>query len=198
MTTYGQALHQDGNGVTTSAQYGDRGDGTSTWFLPAKVYNGGDVAQGSTTDVAVTNPASSASVIAALKGLLSLLPVATSSSGVSAIANGSGNVAAATAAATLVAGGAGKTTYVTKVHITGGGAIAASIVTLTITGLVGGTRTYNVPVPAGATAALSPVTLDFGDAGFPASAANTSITVSLASLGAGNTNASVNVYGFVK
>lgn len=37
------------------------------------VANGADVAQGTTTDAAVTNPASSATVIAALKGLLALV-----------------------------------------------------------------------------------------------------------------------------
>src|SRR5262249_31577165 len=53
---------------------------------------------------------------------------------VTAVANSSGNVAAATATATLPAA-AGKTTWIEGFDVTAAGATAASIVQMTITGL---------------------------------------------------------------
>jgi len=72
-------LNTDQGNVKTSAVYADRGDGTSTWYLPSRIFNGGDVAQGATSDAAVTNPASSGSVVALLKGLLTRLSVGAAS-----------------------------------------------------------------------------------------------------------------------
>lgn len=66
-------VNTDQSGKATTAYYADRGDGTSAWYAIKRVFNGGDVAQGATTDAAVTNPASSASVVALLKGLLTHL-----------------------------------------------------------------------------------------------------------------------------
>lgn len=66
---------------------------------------------------------------------------------------------------------------------------------MTVTGLAGGTRTYVVAVPAGASAPGQPLVVNFPK-GIPASAPNTAIVVSCPSLGAGNTNASVNAHGF--
>lgn len=77
MTTYPQLLNEDGNGRKTSAKYGDRGDGTDDWHLFVRVAagivvdDGGDETIGAKGDAAVTNPASSASVVAILKGILS-------------------------------------------------------------------------------------------------------------------------------
>src|SRR5690242_2620775 len=68
----------------------------------------------------------------------------------------SGNVAAATATATLAAA-AGLTTYITGFMITGSGATAALVITGTITGLVTGTIHFTVAVPAGVTAGLTPL-----------------------------------------
>lgn len=73
MPAQSAALNTDVNAIKTSSYYEDRGDGTSGWVIYDKVADGGDVAQGATDDSAVTNPASDASVIAALKGVLSLL-----------------------------------------------------------------------------------------------------------------------------
>ena len=106
----------------------------------------------------------------------------------------SGNVAAATATATLAAV-AGKTTYITGFSITGAGATAASVVNPTITGLLGGTQTYTLAVTAGATLANTPLNVFF-DPAIPASAVNTAIVVSCPSLGAGNTNNTVNAWGY--
>lgn len=71
------------DGVQRYVRYVDNGDGT--WSLKVSstgggggggavtVANGADVAQGTTTDAAVTNPASAATEISILKGVLTLL-----------------------------------------------------------------------------------------------------------------------------
>jgi hypothetical protein len=71
------ALNTDTGGKLTSHYFGNRGDGTSNWFGVGRIFNGGDVAQGATSDAAVTNPASSGSLIALAKGLLTILAVFT-------------------------------------------------------------------------------------------------------------------------
>jgi hypothetical protein len=107
----------------------------------------------------------------------------------------SGNVAAATATATLPAI-ATKTNYLTQVDINGGGATAASIINCTITGLVGGTATYPFAVLTGAAVGNS-LSIKL-PAPLPASAINVAIVASCPSFGAGNTNAAVNAYGFAQ
>ena len=106
----------------------------------------------------------------------------------------SGNVANATAAATIPAV-AGRLTYLTGLEVTGAGATAGSVVLLTVTGIQGGTATYAIAVPTGATVGLTPLTISFAPP-VPASAVNTAIVVSLPALGAGNTNACVVARGF--
>ena len=106
----------------------------------------------------------------------------------------SGNVANATATATIPAAAA-KLGYITGFEVTGGGATAGSVVSLTITGLLGGTATYSVAVPTGAILGLTPLIVEFLQP-LPASAVNTAIVVSLPALGAGNTNAAVVAHGF--
>lgn len=73
MSIQSAALHTDTNGVDTSAEFGDPGDGTNEWYLWVRIANGGDAALGLKADAAVTNPASSASAIALLKGLLTTI-----------------------------------------------------------------------------------------------------------------------------
>lgn len=200
MTTFSTAVNQDVNGIRTTSEYGDRGDGVSTWFQFVRLADEIAVsaaALGGVTDAAVTAPSASASIPAALKGLLSLVPISTSSQAVSAIGNGSGLAANSAATATLVAGGAGKRTWVSKIVVTGGGATAAGLVSLAVSGLTGGTRTYTLGVPAGVTVGVTPFVLDFGD-GFPASADNTAIVATLDAFGAGNTAARVNMFGYVR
>lgn len=107
----------------------------------------------------------------------------------------SGNVAAAAAAATMPAVAA-KTNYLSGFEVTGGGATAASIILVTVTGLLGGTRVYSIAVPAGVTLGVMPLVCAFFPA-LPASAVNIAITVSAASFGAGNTNAVTNLEGYV-
>jgi hypothetical protein len=73
MPTQSTSLNDDTNARVTSAYYADRGDGVSGWHHYNRVADGADVAQGDKDDAAVTNPASSASVVALLKGLLTKL-----------------------------------------------------------------------------------------------------------------------------
>ena len=114
--------------------------------------------------------------------------------------------AAQSNAASLAATSA-KTNYITGFDLSGGGAPAASVIEVTVTGLASGAGTtlkYEVAIAAGVTAPA------FGTAAtnavysirfpqpLPASATNTAITVTCPSFGAGNTNASVCVYGYQK
>jgi hypothetical protein len=116
--------------------------------------------------------------------------------GGTAVAASSGNVANASAAATLAAVAA-KTNFITGLEITFSGATAASVVLATVTGLLGGTQTFVVAVPAGAAVGGVPLAIRFSPP-HPASAANVAITATLPALGAGNTNACVNVRGIQK
>ena len=107
---------------------------------------------------------------------------------------GSGNVANASAAATLT-GAATTTVYLAGFEVTGAGATAASVVTVTVAGLLGGTRSYTYTFPAGATVACQPLIVTF-DPPLPASAVNTAIVVTCPAGGAGNTNNTVVAHGF--
>lgn len=104
--------------------------------------------------------------------------------------------AAAANNVTLAAGGAGVTTYVTGFEITGDGATAGSIIAVTLTGMIGGTKTYFITVPAGAGVAITPLIVTFPPPGLPASGANTAITLNVPSFGAGNTNAAASIEGY--
>lgn len=106
----------------------------------------------------------------------------------------SGNVANASAVATL-AGAAGQTTYCTGFEITSGGATAAALVVATLAGVLGGTQSFIVGAVAGAALQNTPLTVEF-NMPIPASAVNTAITLTLPALGAGNTNAAVTIHGF--
>jgi len=76
MTAFNSAnLHTDAENIRTSASYGDPGDGTNNWFNHNRVLNGGDVAQGATTNAAVTDPTLAGTIVGLLKGLLTFLRV---------------------------------------------------------------------------------------------------------------------------
>lgn len=108
----------------------------------------------------------------------------------------SGNVANASAAATLTSG-ANNFTFISGFEATYGGATAAVCVSLTITGTLGGTMTYPVCAPAGVAVYGEPLTVQFNPP-LKASAVNTSIVVTLPALGAGNTHAAVVAHGFME
>lgn len=110
-----------------------------------------------------------------------------------ALIAGSGNVANAAAAATLT-GTATTTVYIAGFEMTASGATAGLPVLLTITGLLGGTRTYIFTFPTGVLVGEQLV-VKF-DPPLPASAINTAIVVSCPAGGAGNTNAAMVAHGF--
>lgn len=114
--------------------------------------------------------------------------------GATPITAASGDVAAATAAATL-ASVAGKTTYITGFSFTSTGSTAAATVDITVTNTITGTLTFVYVSVAGATTANAQLLVTFPYP-IPASAANTTIVVSAPSLGAGNLHAAMNAYGF--
>lgn len=104
----------------------------------------------------------------------------------------SGDVAAATATATLT-GVAGKTTYLHGFDITGTGATAGVGVACTVTGILGGTITFDFAVIAGVT--LNNAASFRFPFHLPSSAVNTNLVVSCPSFGAGNLHAAVTAYG---
>lgn len=125
------------------------------------------------------------------------LPVASSNlpAGATAVSASSGNVAAASATATLGAV-AGKTTYISAFTITGAGATAGSVVTCTIGTLVGGSIwSIDVAIPTGPTVGVTPITMALHNP-IPANGQNVSISVVCPSFGAGNTNAAVTAFGY--
>jgi len=63
-------LNTDTNAKLTSSEFGNRGDGTDRWYQWKRIANGGDTTQGAIADAAITDPATSGSVVALLKGLL--------------------------------------------------------------------------------------------------------------------------------
>lgn len=121
---------------------------------------------------------------------------ANAATGVSAtpITAASGNVAAGVATATLAAV-AGKTTYICGFSITSTGSTGAAVVSPTVTNTITGTLIFTYASVAGVTLANQSLIVPFNPC-VPANAANTTIPVSLPSLGAGNTNTTVNAWGF--
>jgi hypothetical protein len=111
-----------------------------------------------------------------------------------AIANSSGNVAAGTATATLPLI-TGKTSYLCGWSITSTGSTATAIVSPTVTNVQGGTQTYTYVTVAGVAAANAQLNITYTPC-LPANAAANAPTVTLPSLGAGNTNATVNAWGY--
>lgn len=79
--------------------------------------------------------------------------------------------------------------------VTGLGATAGSVIAVTVTGLLGGTRTFYYTVPAGVAVAAPLLQVEF-DRPIPAATRNLAISVSAPSFGAGNTAAEVTLHGF--
>ena len=115
--------------------------------------------------------------------------------GATVVISSSGNVAAAAATATLAVPADGKKNYVTGLMITAAGATAGLPVVATITNLIGGTMSFIYSAPAGATIGATPYIAIF-PIPVPAAAVSTSIVLTLPSLGLGNTNAAVTLFGF--
>lgn len=115
-------------------------------------------------------------------------------SGATPITAASGNVAAATATATLAAT-SGKTTYICGFTATAGGATAVATVDLTVANVVTGTMTFSYSAAATANSPSPPLVVPLNPC-IPANAVNTTIVVTLPSLGAGNAHAAVNAWGY--
>jgi len=105
----------------------------------------------------------------------------------------SGDVAAATAAATLPAV-AGKTTYITGFTFTSTGSTSGTPVDITVTDGTW-TMTFVYASIAGATLMNTPLIVNFPYP-IPATAANTTIVASSPTLGSGNLHACMNATGF--
>lgn len=105
----------------------------------------------------------------------------------------SGNAANAIATATVAAQG-GKRFYLTTVNITASGATSGLAVAPTITGLVGGTRTFAFVFPAGVLVQSQPLSFSF----YPPvpSTINTAVVGTLPASGSGGTNAAINLEGY--
>lgn len=114
--------------------------------------------------------------------------------GAVAVTAASGNVANASAVATIPAV-AGKTAYLTGYEITGAGATAGLPVIATVVGLITGTVSHIVVAAAGALVANVPVIVEYGVA-VPASAVNIDIVVTVPAFGAGNTHSTVVSHGY--
>lgn len=93
-----------------------------------------------------------------------------------------------------LAAAAGFRTHLAGLYVSGGGATAASIIQITVTGLASAVS-FNLAIPAGAAVGVNPLWLEF-DPPLPASADNTAIVVNVPTFGAGNTAASATAWGF--
>lgn len=110
------------------------------------------------------------------------------------LAAGSGNVANASAAATLT-GTATTTVYIAGFEVTGAGATAGAVVSVTVAGLLGGSRIFTYTFATGVAVGNAPLVVAFNPP-LPASAVNTAISVTCPAGGAGNTNNTVVAHGF--
>lgn len=109
----------------------------------------------------------------------------------------SGDVAAATATATLAAPASGSW-EVTQLEITGANATASTNVVCTITGLMGGTMTIDVPVAIIelTTAPVTPTIVMPFNGGLSA-LPGTAVVFSCPSFGSGNLHAAINIHAIL-
>lgn len=107
---------------------------------------------------------------------------------------GSGNIANNTAAATLTGTSTTKV-YISGFEVTGSGATAGLPVTVTVAGLLGGTRSYTYTFAVGVLVGNAPLIVTY-DPPLPASAVNTAIVVTCPASGSGGTNNTVVAHGF--
>lgn len=110
------------------------------------------------------------------------------------ISASSGTAANANAVATLAAQ-ATRTNYLCGFVLSSTGSTGAAVVAPTVTGLIGGTMTFAYATVAGVTLSNQSLVVTF-TACIPATAINTAIVVTLPALGAGNTNATANAWGY--
>lgn len=116
--------------------------------------------------------------------------------GATPVFGSSGNVAAANAVATLI-GAPGKQTYLTGFVVSSTGATAAAIVLLTIAGVFNGSTISLVYATVAGATTPNPIWVVTFPKPLPTQTLNTNIVVTLPSLGAGNTNATVVAFGYL-
>lgn len=107
---------------------------------------------------------------------------------------GSANVANAAAVATLTPS-ATTTAYIGGFEVTGAGATAGLPVTVTVAGLLGGTKSYTYTFAVGALVANQPLIVPFFPP-LPAAAINTPIVVTCPASGIGGTNNTAVAHGY--
>ena len=115
--------------------------------------------------------------------------------GAVAFSASSNSVANATAQAVTPAS-VGKVTYVSGFQVTASGATAGLAVTVNLAGTIGGSNYYTFVFPAGVLVAAQPLLVTF-PIPVAASAANTAMSINLPPGGAGNTNATVSIQGYL-
>lgn len=145
------------------------------------------------------SPGSASSTVISLQGVVSMTPVQTSLTGAIAITfetATSGLVSNASAVATLAASG-GKTTYITGFQCTPGMATAAAAVSIVVSGLITGSNTLTAFATNATTfvPAPTPVIVQYPTP-IPASAANTTIVVTMGAVGTGGATAVCNAQGY--
>lgn len=114
--------------------------------------------------------------------------------GATPLTGASGNVANASAVATL-SSESGKTAYISGFSVVGAGATVGLPVLVTVTGLLGGTLTYVYSAAVGVLLPNTPLHVAFASP-LPASALNTNIVVTCPALGAGSTHNAVVATGY--
>lgn len=138
-------------------------------------------------DVSASNPVP-------VSGVVSAYPAATAGGSVTPLVAASGNVANASAAATLTPLST-DTAYISGFEVTGSGATTGLPVTVTVAGILGGTLSYTYTFVAGVLVPNSPLVVEFNPP-LPASAVNTPIVVTCPASGAGGTHNTVVAHGY--
>jgi hypothetical protein len=92
---------------------------------------------------------------------------------------------------------ANRTNFVTGFEVTYGGATAATSVVVTLSGVVGGTQSWLVAVPAVPASGVNSFVVEFT---YPLQAAgpNTAMVLTVPAAGAGNTNATASMHGYLQ
>lgn len=117
--------------------------------------------------------------------------------GVPALGNtltNAGNVAASANNVGL-ASAVGRLVYLSGFEISGLGSTAGATITITVTGIPT-TLSYTLVIPASVTTAVPTLQVEYSTP-IGANATNQAITVNVPSFGAGNTNTTVAVHGFI-
>lgn len=106
-----------------------------------------------------------------------------------------GTTAGATA---TLSGAAGRFTYFCGYSVSPGSATAAITITITISGIQGGSHVLSIGAPITAAGTTGAPVIFFLPYCIPSSAVNTSISVAASALGTGGVNQAVNVWGYLQ